>query len=305
MNMDQLEYFMLVYRTRSVSEAAAMIPMSTQGLNKSIRSLEKELGVNLFAIDANGSRIPAQYAEALAIFAARIEKERQKLFEEYSRIDAERVRLVRLAACNGLPRFAGIDLVHDFKESHPDIEVQMREMSDPSCDEAIKHGMADIALTLLPFDPGLVTTTLYSEGVYLWVNTSNPLAARDSLTFEDLAGEKLSTSGEGIKLHTRLMDELRKRNIKIAGSVESPEMFRHYQDALSNGMIGLTVENLAKDELFCQSPEVRAIRLEGMQWTIGISHLHGRVLAPHNQEFLDFAIRWFKKHRPSPQQSRA
>lgn len=174
MNTDQLEYFMLVYRTRSASEAAAMIPMSTQGLNKSIRSLEKELGVSLFTIDANGGRIPTRYADALAVYAAHMEKERQELFEEYSRIDAERVRLVRLAACNGLPRFAGIDLVHDFKKSHPDIEVQMREMSDPSCDEAIKHGMADLALTLLPFDTGLVTTTLYSEGVYLWVNANNP-----------------------------------------------------------------------------------------------------------------------------------
>lgn len=299
MNTNQLEYFMLVYRTRSVSEAAAMIPMSTQGVNKSLRSLEKELGVGLFTIDANGNRVPTRYADALAEYASIVAEKHQALREEFSRIEAEDSAKIRISACAGIPRFAGNDLVGAFLKAHPTCKIQMHEMNDPSCDEALKHGMADIALTLIPFDPDLITKQLYSEGVYLWVNRSNPLFRHDTLTFEDLRGQRLSTSGEGIKLHTRLIDELAKRGIETKAIVESSEMFRHYQDALSNDMIGLTVENLANDALFCQSSDVRAIKLEGMQWTIGISRVPGRILAPHNQKFFDFTVQWFKEHRSS------
>ncbi len=55
MHSEQLRFFKLLYQIRNASAAARLIPMSPQGLMKSIRSLETELGVPLFIIDKNGT----------------------------------------------------------------------------------------------------------------------------------------------------------------------------------------------------------------------------------------------------------
>ena len=53
MYREQLEYFALAYRLGSFSAAAKRVPMSPQGIAKSVRSLEGELGVTLFEAAAN------------------------------------------------------------------------------------------------------------------------------------------------------------------------------------------------------------------------------------------------------------
>lgn len=63
MNTEQLYYFELAYSEGSFSAAARKVPVSHQGLTKSIRSLERELGVALFTPDPEtGLPAPTPYA---------------------------------------------------------------------------------------------------------------------------------------------------------------------------------------------------------------------------------------------------
>ena len=55
MNSEQLYYFQLAYSEGNFSAAARRVPMSLQGLTKSIRALERELGVTLFVPDPDGT----------------------------------------------------------------------------------------------------------------------------------------------------------------------------------------------------------------------------------------------------------
>ena len=69
MNTEQLYYFELAYTEGSFSAAARKVPVSHQGLTKSIRSLERELGVTLFAPDPDtGLPAPTPYAQELYEF---------------------------------------------------------------------------------------------------------------------------------------------------------------------------------------------------------------------------------------------
>lgn len=60
MDFSNLEYFCQLYTHRSFSLAAEQIPMTTQGLRKSIRTLELELGASLCFSTKNG----VQFTEA-------------------------------------------------------------------------------------------------------------------------------------------------------------------------------------------------------------------------------------------------
>ena len=58
MNLAQLEYFEAVYARRSYATAAKDIPMSHQGLLKSMVALQGELGVPLFCTAEGSSTVP-------------------------------------------------------------------------------------------------------------------------------------------------------------------------------------------------------------------------------------------------------
>lgn len=88
MNKDQLGYFSALYQTHSVSAAALQVPMSVQGLNKSIHALESELGVTLFEAGENGSRIPTSYADAFARHVEEVGESYDHLIEIFAAIKA-------------------------------------------------------------------------------------------------------------------------------------------------------------------------------------------------------------------------
>lgn len=293
MNKDQLGYFLLVYQTRNVAEAAASIPMSPQGLNKSIRSLEQELGVQLFTADSNGNRVPTRYADAFAGYVERVDAEFNNVVKEFETIRAKENATVRLTSALGFSGFAGQACADAFCAQHPNINVVMEEKLDRQCDAAVADGEADLAFVLAPFDPTLATTTIHRERAYLWVHESSPLAERSSLQAADLDGQAIASFGEGLKIHARLLSLLEEAGAEPSVIVCSPEVFWHYQAALENKALGLTVEHLVDRDVFTQSNSVRAIPLEGLDWTAGISHRLGRPLTPHQQAFWEFAIRYF------------
>jgi Transcriptional regulator len=54
MNKRELNYFLKVYEYKSIKKAAENLFISSQGLGKTIKNLESELGVNLFTHTAHG-----------------------------------------------------------------------------------------------------------------------------------------------------------------------------------------------------------------------------------------------------------
>ncbi|MBO4365179.1 MAG: LysR family transcriptional regulator [Eggerthellaceae bacterium] len=297
MNKDQLSYFTIVYRTRNIATAAAQVPMSTQGLSKSMRALESELGVPLFTIDANGGRIPTAYGDAFMRFAERVESEYDLMQHEFDRIRANEQRTIRLASALGVAGFAGEACATAFQQIHPDITVELTEYTDYHCDKKVREGAADLGLTLAPFDDDLITVPLYREHFFVWVNRANPLSQHETISMMDLHGQSLSDFSERLKCHATLMTLMEQAGAQAVLVNSTDEVFWHYQNAAENKALGLAVEHLTHERMFCQLPDVVAVPLEDMTWQIGLSYSPTRPLSEHERTFLDFAIEFFRHQR--------
>ena len=86
MLQDRCDYFILAYESPSFSAAAAKVPMSPQGFTKAIRNMERELGVSLFTMDEDGSRVATPYAHEFYEYAKRVRAERNLLSAAFDRI---------------------------------------------------------------------------------------------------------------------------------------------------------------------------------------------------------------------------
>src|ERR1700760_3342270 len=194
MDLRLLRYFVAVAEERHFGRAAARLHMPQPPLSRAMNKLEADLGAVLLHRSAGGVMLtPA---------GALLYEEARTLLEH-----AEQAR-ARVAAA-GRPRLiigtiadsveeAGPRLVTTFRERNPGVEVGIREadFTDPTA--GVRAGLADVAVTRMPFDrTGITTLALRSDPVGVVLRADDPLAGRDIVRLGDLAGRRWFQLPEG------------------------------------------------------------------------------------------------------------
>ncbi|MET9616480.1 LysR substrate-binding domain-containing protein [Kitasatospora indigofera] len=188
MELRTLRYFVAVAEELHFGRAAARLHMSQPPLSRAIKQLEAEAGAPLF------TRSPA--GVALTPVGAVLLDEARALLDR-----AERLRLRVSAAAGGATITIGIlgdgtdpgttRLAAAFRESHPGVDVRVRDtdLTDPTC--GLRAGLVDVALTRAPFDETALTVRgLRSDPVGAVLRADDPLARRDHLRLADLADRR-------------------------------------------------------------------------------------------------------------------
>jgi DNA-binding transcriptional LysR family regulator len=185
MDLRALSYFVAVAEERNFGRAAARLHMTQPPLSRAIKQLETDLGAVL--LDRSSTPVTLTSAGTALYDDARL------LLEQ-----AERVR-ARVAATAGTATItigvladsaeqAGTRLAAAFHRRHPAVQVSFREadFSDPTA--GLRAGLADVAITLAPFDDtGISTHVLRTYPMGVVLRADDPLAGRGSLRLRDLA----------------------------------------------------------------------------------------------------------------------
>lgn len=287
MHLEQTRYFALLYEIRNASAAARMIPISPQGLMKSIRSLETEFGVRLFT-EENGVLTPTAHADAFYRFALSWQADHSCLVKEFTRISAQERQEIRLGTSLGIIGFIGADFLDSFIERHPSVSISYNELNDAFCEENLLDGTYDLAFTLAPYDDRFTTTELYQTQVYFWANTSMGYAQGDSLSIEDLSGKDIAMPGKDFKIFKTIMGLCRVMETDLGHVFTSNEIFWLYEYAAAGRGLAFTLPHLMELSTFTSNDNVVALPLKHVTWRFGLSHLSSRKLLPHEKQFLDF-----------------
>lgn len=188
MELRTLSYFVAVAEERHFGRAAARLHITQPPLSRAIKQLEADLGCVLLDRSPAGVELtPAGvslYDEARTLLA---------------QADQARTRVAAAAGTDTLTvgilgdsaEQAGARLAAAYRQRHPGIQVRIREtdFADPST--GLRAGLVDVALTRAPFDDtGIVTHVLRSDPVGVVLRADDPLAGRDSVCLDDLAGRR-------------------------------------------------------------------------------------------------------------------
>lgn len=285
MNLVQLGYFEAVLEKGSYAAAAKAIPMSHQGLMKSMSALQKELGVPLFVSrEGSSALVPTAYATALASYAACVREGHDRLTAEFARI-ARQGSVLKLGASTGVLGLLGIGFLSRFREAHPGVSLVEEELPDLRCDEGLSDGTFDLALTVMPCDEAFETTPLYETDRYVWVRRSDELAKKDVLHVEDLAGRHVGVVGPKFKNYTELLDLAAAHDVELASVDTSTELFWLSTYAHKPGCVAFTARHVLP--LFERDGEIVARRFEGLPWGFGVSWLRGRELLEGECAFVE------------------
>lgn len=192
MEFKHIEYFLEASRHTSMSKAAGSLYISQQALSRCIHNLEEELGCRLFTRTAQGSTLTEEGKYLYEKFAPIADAYRRAEEEAMDRLSA---RPHRITVASSPMIFSVLDpeLLYSFREAHPNIDLDIREMPDHDADAFVYADPSHLAIVRNPEDPegvSLEQIPVYSEPLYLCVHRDHPLASREEISFGELAEEK-------------------------------------------------------------------------------------------------------------------
>ncbi len=113
-------------------------------------------------------------------YAKRVRAERNLLAAAFDRIASSGYVELRIACSLGIPGFLGCDFLQDYLKTHADVSISLCEMPDALCEAALREGLYDMALTVVPCDEEFESRLLYTSPVWYWVRRDDPLGDCES-----------------------------------------------------------------------------------------------------------------------------
>ncbi|MDR1246411.1 MAG: LysR family transcriptional regulator [Clostridiales Family XIII bacterium] len=300
MEIRHLQYFKQVCEDRNLSKAAKNLFITQQGLSHAIQTLERELNVSLFLRNKNGvtptaaaTYLLSETEEVLTLFDA--------LKEKMSAMSKAASGKVTLSLTIGAMSYFAPKLVGEFHERHPQIELRLIENPDMLCDESVLNGKADIACTTGPIDGDMIEwLPLFSDSVMIMMRKDNPLAMRDTLSFDDLKSEDFILPPVEFKWHNIIIDRCRDVGFEPSISYSIGDLHAMFRIIAENGGVGFVHNNLAETFRERMIALIPLLPDEKLYWRLGLARKKGSKLSSAAQLVAGYISEISAGREPSP-----
>lgn len=223
MHARQVTYFLAVVEHGGFSRAAAALRIAQPSLSQSIRTLERDVGAELFRRSAQGVVLTAA-GRALLGPARQLTRDIEAMRDSIGRLAGPSV--VDVAAVPPLGTYPGAELVAAFHAAHPDVQVHLEKADhDDRLTAMVRDGAAEVGLTYLASSRAdLVGIELRSHELVLVVAPGSELAdAPDPVSLRALGGLRMLAPPRGVPLRTAAEAALRTAGVHTRLVVELPQ----------------------------------------------------------------------------------
>ena len=187
MNLSQLYYFRTLTQVKSYKRAAAELFISEPTLSVAIKKLETELGTELLERKRHSITLTPdgeEFAECVELSLSNLDAH----VEAIKRRSQERNNVLRIGIVFSAQQRIWATVVNQFWMAEGvDPNSVIRQGTTGQLIRALKHGEVDVIIAgSYPEDPELVHYPVWHTNVLAAINKDNPLAHRDSVTFEQI-----------------------------------------------------------------------------------------------------------------------
>lgn len=191
--MYQLKCYITVCRYMSFTKAANQLLITQQGISKIISRMEEELDVPLF-VRQNMKQELTDYGKLFLNSAIGILREYNSVTEQLAQMREQNVASLNIYLPTGMMHVFPLDAFSRFRDSYPEINLNLQQASDIECENALVSGKADVAFCAMPVDTNVFTVhATKSQPVYFLVSRKNPLSRCRTINVSQLRDEQLIT----------------------------------------------------------------------------------------------------------------
>jgi DNA-binding transcriptional LysR family regulator len=190
MELRHIRSFLSIAETLHFGRSAELIHISQPALSLQIRALEEEVGVRLFernrrktTLTAAGAAFRDDATAALSQFEQAIRR---------ARLAANgKLGLLRIGFISTAGSELVADIVRQFRELYPEVEVSLRNILTAEQVQMLETGSLDIGFLRLPIGghSAVDVVTVHREPFVLVVPSSHKLAKRKRVRLREVSGE--------------------------------------------------------------------------------------------------------------------
>lgn len=304
MKLQQLRYICEVARHNlNLSNAAEALFTSQPGISKQVRSLEEELGVDIFV--RHGKRVVAvtEPGKAILEIALRVLKDVENLTqvsEEFTEKDNGRLTI---ATTHTQARYALPHVIHRFTKRYPGVRLSLRQGSPTQISELVTSGEADIAIATEAIEhyEDLVMLPVYEWNRCVLVQPGHPLLKQKKLTLDAIAAFPIITYDFAFTGRSRINQAFTDKGLKpnvVLTAIDADVIKTYVELGMGIGIVAMMAYDPKRDShlraidashLF--EPSTTRIGIRKNSYLRGYTYEFIEMFAPHlNRETVDAAM---------------
>ena len=197
MTLTELKYLVAVARERHFGKAAEACYVSQPTLSVAVKKLEEELEVKLFERSANEVTV-THLGEEIVRQAQSVLEQAANIKEIAKRGKDPLAGPLTLGLIYTIGPYLLPDLVRQMIKQTPQMPLMLQENFTVKLLEMLRTGEIDCAILAEPFpDAGLAIAPMYDEPFLAAVPSNHALAARSSVSSDELKNETMLLLGSG------------------------------------------------------------------------------------------------------------
>ncbi len=293
MELRQLEYFQMASRLKNITRAAERLRVSQPNITVAIKKLETELGIQLF----DRSQKQLALTPEGAVFLNRIELALRNIQDavlevnDYKQLQKGTIKI-------GIPSMIGAYLFpkifSSFQRQYPHLDIYLYEEGSMAIREQLERDELDFGIVIISnASQSLQLLPMSTSQIAACVPENHPLAAKDSISIQDLTDADLIMLKEGSFLRHLVLDKLKAANITPNIVLESNQI-ETIKGLVSSG-VGLA---FLLDFIVDGTPGIKALPLdEPIFVDVGLAWKKDRYISKAAQSFMDFCKNTLKQER--------
>ncbi|MEU8936080.1 LysR family transcriptional regulator [Streptomyces sp. NPDC048409] len=260
MELRTLRVFVTVAEEESFTRAAARLLVAQPAVSQQIRSLERELGEQLFERTSRKVQL-TEAGRVLLPLASRTLAAAQEVTAEFTARAGLLTGTLSLGTVDGVEHTRLPDVLGKFHRLHPGVAVDLADGRSAELIARVEEGTLDAAVLALPEQPlhqHLCATVLLDDEITAVVPAGSSLAGRSSVPVEMLAGKTLITYGADSGLRARLETAFELAALSLNTRYATNDVALHV--ALVKAGIGIAL-SVRTDRALVDDPGVAALPL--------------------------------------------
>ena len=290
MDIRNLRTFIRVAELNNFTKAAQSLGYSQSAVTVQMQQLETELGLPLF--DRIGKNIKLnQYGLNFIDYAIRVIEAIEKA--ESFATEAQNMKgYIRFGIVDSILNACFISILPEFNRRYPNIDVSISVSSARDIEAKIRANELDFAYLLDYKVPRKewVRVREEIEPIIFVANPKNKLAGSESVSFEQLIGERLILMPPGEGYRYLFDDELAKRNLYAVPSIEIANTETIIKLTLAEDYVTMLPVFAVRN--YIKEGKLAALNIPGIelqQWS-QLVYLKGKAITPQMQMFMDTVL---------------
>ncbi|MPZ44701.1 MAG: CysB family HTH-type transcriptional regulator [Betaproteobacteria bacterium] len=253
MRLEQLRIIVTIVRSGlSVSRAAEALNMPQPAVSRQLRSLERELGVDVFARKQKRLRGLTRPGQAIVDVALRMLQDADTLTKISRDFVDEDSGTLTVATTHTQARYALPSIAEEFLQRYPKVRLMLRQGTPAEVNQLVSSGEADLCIgsEFSEEELGLVLFECYSMNRIVLTPRNHPLLKVRKLTLEKLARYPIITYDAPFIGRSRIVKAFAARGLSpdiVLSSIDSDVIKAYVERGMGIAIVATLAYDTSRD----------------------------------------------------------